>query len=381
MESKVRRKALLLISGAYQISGGIAAVNRMVLRALDAFGYQSIVLSLCETSNSSELLPNFIQSRYSSFQNQKWKYSIAAWKEILANNWDLILVDQINIASVLAPLSFIGKCNYLVWIHGTEVFPPRPDFEGRLGLKFAQLCLANSTFTRDAIQSRYPSLSVKVCDLALESSELGMSSSSNPGFDPKVELIALDGSVRELGKRVILNVGRMDSHTRYKGQDELLLAFPAINAQFPDSQLVLAGDGDDRARIIEVARSLHAELHQRIFIPGFVSEELLDQLYCSCYLFAMPSSGEGFGLVYLEAMARGKPCLGSRRDAAQCVIRDGETGLLVDDPRSVQEVADKVLILLQNQELAAQMGQAGFELVQSRYLFQHFEQRFSQMIR
>jgi glycosyltransferase involved in cell wall biosynthesis len=371
---------LLLISGAYQISGGIAAVNRMVLRALDALGYQSSVLSLCETSISSQLLPEFIQARYRCFRNQKRNFSIAAWKEILANKWDLILVDQINIASALAPLSLLGKCNYLVWLHGIEVFPPRPDFEGRLGLKFAQLSLANSRFTRDTVLARYPSLPVKVCDLALETSDLGMSSSSKPGFDRKIELVAVDGSIRELAERVILNVGRMHSHTRYKGQDELLLAFPAISAQYPDGQLVLAGDGDDRARIIEVARSLPAELHHRIFIPGFVSPELLDQLYRECYLFAMPSSGEGFGLVYLEAMARGKPCLGSRQDAAQCVIRDGETGLLVDDPRSVQEVAEKVLFLLQNQELVVQMGRSGYELVKSRYLFQHFMQRFSQVI-
>ncbi len=379
----MQQKALLLISGAYQISGGIAAVNRSVIRALSNMGYEQNIYVLCESYElKSEYIPEHLRHTYICFNNKKVPFTRSVYKELFAHHYDIVMVDQINIASLMSLSVILNRQTYFVWLFGTEVFPPRPDFEGWLGLRLASKRIAISKFTKDIVLSSFPGLPVQVCELALDPDfqlvDLALSK------EPKMRALtlpSLKGSMQELTGHVVLNVGRMDSHTRYKGQDELLLAFPTISAQFPDCQLVLAGDGDDRARIIEMALSLPDEFHHRIFIPGFVSDELLDQLYRRCYLFAMPSSGEGFGLVYLEAMARGKPCLGSRRDAAQCVIRDGETGLLVNDPRSVQEVADKVLFLLQNRELAAQMGQAGFELVQSRYLFQHFEQRFSQIIR
>ena len=86
--------------------------------------------------------------------------------------------------------------------------------------------------------------------------------------------------------------------------------------------------------------------------------------------------GEGFGLTYIEAMARGKPCVGGRQDAAQCVIRHGRTGLLVDDPADPREVAGAIRQLLSNPTLAAEMGRAGYDLVQERYLYPHFRDRF-----
>ena len=117
-------------------------------------------------------------------------------------------------------------------------------------------------------------------------------------------MVAVDGSTQILDQRIVLHVARMASTERYKGQDCLLEAFPLIHAFCPDVQLVLVGHGDDMPRLCAIAGSLPSEMQCRVFLPGYVSRVLLEQLYERCYLFAMPSSGEGFGLVYLEAMEK-----------------------------------------------------------------------------
>jgi glycosyltransferase involved in cell wall biosynthesis len=199
--------------------------------------------------------------------------------------------------------------------------------------------------------------------------------------DPgEVELTALDGSRFRLTRRAILHVGRMSTFERFKGQEVLIDAFPLIHQKYPDAQLVLAGKGDDLERLRTRALSLPAEVHASIFMPGYVADDLLERLYRLCYLFAMPSIGEGFGLVYLEAMSRGKPCIGARADATPYVIREGETGLLVDDARSPAQVAEAVLRLFEHPAEAERMGRAGYDLVQSYYLFPHFKERFLKLI-
>jgi phosphatidyl-myo-inositol dimannoside synthase len=114
---------------------------------------------------------------------------------------------------------------------------------------------------------------------------------------PAIVLEASDRSHSELGHQVILHVGRMTSSERYKGQESLIRAFPMIYQQNPDVQLVLAGQGDDMARLKGLTQTLSSPMQARIFFPGYVPDDLLDVLYQKCYVFAMPSIGEGFGLV------------------------------------------------------------------------------------
>lgn len=111
-------------------------------------------------------------------------------------------------------------------------------------------------------------------------------------------------------------------------------------------------------------------------MPGYMEDTLLDRLYQTCYLFGMPSIGEGFGLVYLEAMSHAKPCIGGNSNATPYVVQDGVTGLLVEDPKSPEQVADKVNWLLAHPDQAREMGMAGYRRVASRHLFHHFEERF-----
>lgn len=111
-------------------------------------------------------------------------------------------------------------------------------------------------------------------------------------------------------------------------------------------------------------------------MPGYVADDMLRQLYQACALFAMPSTGEGFGLAYLEAMGYARACLGGKVDATPCVVRDGLTGVLVDDPTSPRQVAGALCRMLAHPGQTAEMGRAGYDLVRSHYLYPHFRERF-----
>jgi glycosyltransferase involved in cell wall biosynthesis len=217
-------------------------------------------------------------------------------------------------------------------------------------------------------------LGVVVCDLAVD--PVHWAEANKPSACETFDMESINGKKKTVGSRLILHVGRMASLERYKGQEVLLRSFPVIKQKYPEAQLLLAGRGDDRERLLSLARSLPSEIQCDVFMPGYVDDNTLRELYKSCFVFAMPSIGEGFGLVYLEAMAYAKPCLGGNVDATPCVIKNGVTGLLVDDPRNDVQVAECLLRFFDDPPAANEMGQAGYKLLCEYYLPGHFVERF-----
>jgi asparagine synthase (glutamine-hydrolysing) len=127
---------------------------------------------------------------------------------------------------------------------------------------------------------------------------------------------------------VILTVTRLTFDDRYKGVEDLIAAMPAVRAAEPAAQLRIIGRGDDLPRLQAIARKLGL-LDKGVEFLGFVDDKHLDAELRRCRLFALPSKKEGFGLVFLEAMAHGRPCLGARAGGVPEVITD-DTGVLVE---------------------------------------------------
>jgi phosphatidylinositol alpha-1,6-mannosyltransferase len=147
-----------------------------------------------------------------------------------------------------------------------------------------------------------------------------------------------------------------------KGQDVLIRAMPAIRRRVPDAALLIVGGGEYRDRLDELAAG--APPHS-VYFTGEVSEQELPLHYAAGDVFAMPCRNrwgglevEGWGNVFLEAAACGKPSVaGDSGGAAEAVV-DGETGLVVDG-RHVGQVAEAVAGLLDDPQRAARMGKAG----------------------
>lgn len=142
---------------------------------------------------------------------------------------------------------------------------------------------------------------------------------------------------------VILTVARLAPSERYKGYDQIIQALPQIRQIIPDVHYIIVGKGNDTARIEQLIKQLG--LQDCVSLAGFIPDEQLCDYYNLCHLFAMPSKGEGFGIVYLEALACGKPVLGGNQDAAIDALCHGKLGALVN-PDDVLEIAHTIIEIL-----------------------------------
>lgn len=175
---------------------------------------------------------------------------------------------------------------------------------------------------------------------------------------------------------MVLTVGRMSAAERYKGHDQLIDAWPGVLHRIPGATLMIVGDGDDRQRLQQ--KSLRAGLASSVTFTGYVDQQTLSALYAQAALFSLPSRGEGFGLVYLEAMSHGLPCIGSIHDAAGEVIEDGKTGRLVSQD-DIDGMAMTISDLLSNESDRKRMGAAGRRRLDEQFSFERFSKRMEHL--
>jgi glycosyltransferase involved in cell wall biosynthesis len=126
---------------------------------------------------------------------------------------------------------------------------------------------------------------------------------------------------------VILVVTRLTYADRYKGVEHMIEAMPAVRAAIPEAKLRIIGRGDDLPRLQKLRDKLG--LGAVVNFLGFVEDGRMAAEFDSCRLFALPSRKEGFGLVFLEAMAHGRPCLGAQAGGIPEVITP-DTGVMVE---------------------------------------------------
>ncbi len=159
------------------------------------------------------------------------------------------------------------------------------------------------------------------------------------------------------GKVVVLFVGALTQWHAYKGVDDLIAAFKTASAQNPDLRLLVVGRGSLLPSLVQLVSTL--SLEEKVIFAGQVSSELLPHYYAACDFAVLPSKdrSEGFGLVLLEAMASGKPVIGSRVGGVTDVINSGETGILVD-PNASSSLVDAIVKLSSDPQQRERMGKS-----------------------
>jgi phosphatidylinositol alpha-1,6-mannosyltransferase len=230
--------------------------------------------------------------------------------------------------NLLKLLPFLRPRNakVVVFVHGIEAWQKQNAWTSRL-LRRTDLLLGNSQFTL----KRFEQCAPVVAGISRRVIHLGIAEPDVRSARPRTD------------KAVAIMLGRMDKRENYKGHREIIEAWPFVRQRIPEAELWVLGEGDLRPQLEQQVTSLGIESNVKFF--GKVSTALKEELLMQSRCLLLPSRGEGFGLVYLEAMRKGRPCLVSTLDAGREVVSPPEAGLAAD-PANVIELAAATIRLL-----------------------------------
>lgn len=248
---------------------------------------------------------------------------------------DLVISTHLNFTPAAQCLKRLQGIPYWTVAHGIEAWDiQRPRLQA--ALQGAERILAVSHYTRDRLlqeQSLDPSR-VSVLPNTFDPSRFQI------GPKPRhlLERYGLDPQ-----QPILLTVARLTDADRYKGYEQIIAALPQVREAIPNVHYLIVGKGKDQPRIEALIR--RKGLQNAVTLAGFVPDQELCDYYNLCDLFVMPSKREGFGIVYLEALACGKPAIGGNQDGAVDALCRGEIGALVN-PDDVGEIAHTIVSIL-----------------------------------
>ncbi|HET6284003.1 MAG TPA: glycosyltransferase family 4 protein [Polyangia bacterium] len=328
--------------------GGIAYSSRLFERALRQF------------SSSTPWLLKLDPKRYDGVTiPERVSFASKLIAGQLSRQADWLLFTHLNIARVQNVVPAPVRLPYAVVLNDIEGWSADIPPDRVRAMKQATLRIGISRYTADRVMRAQPTVGEVVpCPLALL---------------PEPDTGAPDqAALAAIGSKSVLIAGRMNANERYKGHDQLLEAWPAVVARVPEAQLVVTGSGDDVPRLKAKAQSLG--IADRVLFLGFVSDATLSAIYPRLGVYAMPSQREGFGLVYLEAMREGVPCIASREDASGDTVVDGETGVLVTG-QNPREIAAAIIGFLTDEARRVAFGSAGQRRYHQLFTFDRYAAR------
>jgi phosphatidylinositol alpha-1,6-mannosyltransferase len=240
-------------------------------------------------------------------------YALFAVWGVLFRRVDAVFCGHLFMAPLAWLIARLKRAKLIIQMHGIEAWQ-RPTLLRRMATESADLILSVSRDTR-----------ARVLGWAAVEPErvLVLPNTIGASFTP-----GCGAGLREAwglqGKRVLLSVGRLSAQASYKGNDRVIRAIPSLLAAGHDVIYVVIGDGDDRDRLQALAD--HKGVAGRVRFMGAVDAPTLIQAYRMSDLFVMPSTGEGFGIAFVEAMACGTPAIGLATGGATDSLADGELG-------------------------------------------------------
>jgi phosphatidylinositol alpha-1,6-mannosyltransferase len=325
-------RVLALVTDAFGGRGGIALYNRDVLRALceDESVSQVVAVPRLAPDGIGELPEKLVYDL--SGLGGGMAYLRAVARQVRSSDFDIIHCGHINLSPIAHVAAKLRGIPWVLSIFGIDAWQksPRRLTAYCAGKADHLISISQVTLDRFLAFAPYRTAQHSVINNAIHLEQFGIK--------PRNE--ALQRRLGLAGRKVILTLGRMELSERYKGFDETIELLPRLIDRHPKIVYVAAGDGNDRRRLEDKAARLG--LGDHVVFPGRISEHEKADLYRLADVYAMPSYGEGFGFVFLEALACGTPVVGSRLDGGREALRDGALGALVD-PHRPEEIEAAVL--------------------------------------
>lgn len=297
-------RVLALVTDAFGGHGGIAQYNRNLLMAM-AHGTQidQVLILPRAVRTAVDSLPDRIQ-QFSPVSG-RLAYCLATLRLALTHrSIDIVFCGHIFMAPLAAIVARLLHARLWTQVHGVEAWHEL-SWPYRHAVEAADLITSVSRYTKLRLLGWLDIDPTRVRILPNT-----VDSRFRPGPKPSY---LLDRHAAH-GKKILMTVSRLAAVERYKGHDRVIRALPRILAAYPGTMYFVIGDGDDRPRL--EALTLQYGLEDKVKFLGSVIDKELPDYYRLADVLVMPSTGEGFGIVFLEALASGIHAVGGNRDGS-----------------------------------------------------------------
>lgn len=355
MQKKMKHVILLTIDFP-PMNGGMARHSHDVVRAMSSAGFDVTVIAPSNSATEPEytmrglkiVRPGHI---FDNYLRSVLAFFFAGLSCALRRKTAIIAANTWTVAGVAAFI--IGRFTgipYIVFAHGLDVYAPQASKKAKwlmdIVLENASLVVANSNFTKRLVSEATTQARVAVLNPIVDATRFFATVAPITGSAPS--------------RKTILTVARL---VESKGHDLVIRSLPQVLERFPDTVYKIVGSGPQEAALKRLAEELNISDH--VIFAGEVDEGSLAAHYRGCDVFVLasrqiPRRGEveGFGIVFLEAGALSKPVIGSRSGGIPDAVEDVVNGLLVE-PENPDAIAEAVIRLFSDSDLARRMGEAG----------------------
>ena len=350
------------MSDLFDKVGGIQSFNRSFINALESTNNSVIVIALSDKKNKQNDGRELLNDRtiYKPCSNNKFLLILYALYYSLFV--DAIVFGHVNLLPVAIPLI---KRKKILIIHGIDVWRNLPFFQ-KAGLSLVQTVLSVSTFTKEKMKLFNPKLKT---DFQILPNTLS--------YKFENQKADLSTSIKVPKGNILFTVSRLSEVDRYKNIDLVIKSLPIVLKNFPETYLLVAGDGNDKERLKEISKLY--EVSDNVIFFGEVDDNELISYFKACDIFILPSLKEGFGIVFLEAMYYSKPCIGADVGGIPEVIENNKTGILCY-PNDITSLTNAIITLLKDKELRLSMGIAGKERFEREFSFEKFKNKLKDIL-
>ncbi len=326
---------LYLSLKTFSNTGGIEQVNRNWLFELNEFHQNHLIRLKAISLYDQQVDGNYIDPLLATcYAGNKFLFFIKSiWQGIKS---DVIILPHINLALIgLLIKLFNPRAKVFLQTHGIEVWYKLSGIKERL-LFQADKILPVSKFTKEVLLKKY---NLNENNIKVVSNYLSPIVKYN--FDKEVR----DSFRSDLGitnsVKLIITVGRLSSDEQYKGYDAVIESLRKLKDEFKFMYHIIGNYDEIEFNRIQSLIQVY-NLNENVKLTGYVSDELIVKYYQAADLFVMPSKGEGFGLVFIDAMANGLEVIAGNKDGSLDALNDGMLGQLVD-PENNDEITNAIV--------------------------------------
>ena len=338
-------------TSTFATMGGIEKFNRAFLRALSVLERESFLMADAASMYDKEIEAEyFIPDNYTLYHKNKASF---VWRELInAHKYKQVVLGHVNLALFGLLIKFLNPSTKVFLVaHGIEVWGNLTGLKRKL-VNRCDVILAVSNFTKQKliqVNGVQPD-KIKIFHNTIDP----FFNYPKQFFKPNYLLDRYDINKKD---KIILTLTRLAFYEKYKGYDKVISVLPEIIQKYPNVKYLIAGKPDEleESRLVNLINLYGLQKH--VFLLGFIAEEEITDHYQLADVFVMPSRKEGFGIVFIEAMACGLPVIAGNQDGSVDALKNGELGILINPEDSDEMVTTLLKVLTGDSYTATQKEQ------------------------